>query len=617
MIVFMNNHSFLFAGILCSTNMKRMYKMDLHDSVQIMEEIERVRMYLNELEETRARLNALNQRPEPRWQYGDDVIPGVQRNEVVEEQPAQDFIDIYNVDPDVSVTEAESDEALFYNFDEVEKTVEAFPAEPEDELTPEPQNEYSTAPQDMAEVEYSADSVAQQEECPDESQVESVLESDLQQEQTEKEIEDEMENYSAEQLREMNQTQLIKSILKRIGLYAGEVNGEDCDELNAAIASFRVEQGLPAGEMVDRQTMQKLDNYLYGYDMYLIRRGDTMQSIADRTGSTVRAIRLANPRVDPRFLRPGKRIVIPMWNDTVPTDVSYTYDLMKKNIYGFKTRFPFVEIGIIGKSVLGKNIYSIKLGKGPKKVFLNATHHGLEWLNTVLLMKFAEEYLNAYANGGKVGDLNASNLWEDFSIYLVPMVNPDGVDIVINGISENDTFYDRIQQANVSGRPVSQVWNANARGVDLNRNYDAGWEMAKAQEAALGVDDPGPTRFGGDMPVSEPETQAMVSYANNNAFDTAVSYHSQGNTIFANGKAAAPHGTFPLLNALEEGTAYTVEEVPEEMAYAGFKDWFIQEFDKPAFTIETGMGINPLDISQFGQIYDDNFNGIIELLKSM
>ena len=52
--------------------------------------------------------------------------------------------------------------------------------------------------------------------------------------------------------------------------------------------------------------------------------------------------------------------------------------------------------------------------------------------------------------------------------------------------------------------------------------------------------------------------------------------------------------------------AASVEETPSDSGYAGYKDWFIQEYDRPGYTIEAGKGINPLPMDQFDQIYRDN-----------
>jgi len=55
-----------------------------------------------------------------------------------------------------------------------------------------------------------------------------------------------------------------------------------------------------------------------------------------------------------------------------------------------------------------------------------------------------------------------------------------------------------------------------------------------------------------------------------------------------------------------------VADVPYASSFAGYKDWFIQTYDSPGYTIEAGLGTNPLPISQFNEIYRDNI-GILVL----
>ena len=58
-------------------------------------------------------------------------------------------------------------------------------------------------------------------------------------------------------------------------------------------------------------------------------------------------------------------------------------------------------------------------------------------------------------------------------------------------------------------------------------------------------------------------------------------------------------------------SGYTVENVPFNSSFAGYKDWFIQDYNKPGFTIEAGIGQNPLPISQFDEIYKNNLGILI------
>lgn len=298
--------------------------------------------------------------------------------------------------------------------------------------------------------------------------------------------------------------------------------------------------------------------------------------------------------------------MVPYGIDVVFTDIDYTYEIMERDIQGLKARYPFLETGVAGTSVLGRNLYYLRLGTGPRQVFYNAAHHAIEWITTVLLMKFAENFLKAYSTGSRIRGYNVREIWNQSSIYIVPMVNPDGVDLVLNGLSPTNPYYADLLRWNTTGRPFSQVWSANIRGVDLNRNYPASWEEAKAQEEALGIFGPGPTRYGGPYPLSEPESSAMVSFTRTHDFRLALAYHSQGRVIYWNYLNLAPPESLTIANAFARVSGYIVSDVPYEAAYAGYKDWFIQEYRRPGFTIEVGLGQNPLPISQFNTIYNDN-----------
>ena len=121
----------------------------------------------------------------------------------------------------------------------------------------------------------------------------------------------------------------------------------------------------------------------------------------------------------------------------VPTDKFYTYDLLTQNLFTLNRAFPFLNIQVVGSSVLGKNLYVVKLGTGSKKVFYSASFHANEWITSVVMMKFIEDYCNAYVNNSNLYDYNIKTLFNTVSIYIMPMVNPDGVDLVTGILSKN------------------------------------------------------------------------------------------------------------------------------------------------------------------------------------
>ncbi len=399
---------------------------------------------------------------------------------------------------------------------------------------------------------------------------------------------------------------LIQSLLAKIGYDPGAVDGIFGQQTREAVREFQLDNGLEPDGVVGPLTWSRLERLLLGYDTYSVRQGDTLYSIARRFYTTLNAVLTANPGVDPRSLRIGQKIIVPYGIDVVFTDIDYTYEIMDRNIRGLKARYPFIEVGVAGKSVLGRNLYYIRLGSGPTEVFYNGAHHSLEWITAPLLMEFVENFARAYSNNSFISGYNVRDIWKRSSIYIMPMVNPDGVELVLSGLKRDNPYYSRLLQWNDTGLPFSQVWNANIRGVDLNRNYPASWEQAKAQEPSFGVYGPGPTRYGGPSPLSEPETQAVVNFTRQHNFKLVIAYHTQGRVIYWLYKGIRPPRALEIARRFSEITGYAVSDVPYEAAYAGYKDWFVEQYRRPGYTFEVGIGRKPTPISQFNTIYREN-----------
>ena len=403
----------------------------------------------------------------------------------------------------------------------------------------------------------------------------------------------------------------VQSVLNRAGFSAGAADGFFGPRTRAAAARFQRRFGLAPDGVIGPATRRVLERFLLGYDLYTLRRGDTFYNIAQRYGTSAAAVAAANPDLHPESLPVGRRIVVPYSFGVVPTDVGYTYEILTRNIQGLKARYPFLEVTNSGTSVLGRTLYTLRLGRGENQVFYNAAHHALEWITSPVLMKFAEDVLAAYAFGREIGGYDPARLWQQSSIYLMPMVNPDGVDLVINGLSRNNPFAGDLIRWNGGSADFSADWQANNRGVDLNHNYDAAWQQSKEAEAALGITGPGPTRYSGPYPVSEPETRAVVRFTRSHDFRLVLAYHSQGRVIYWNFMNMAPPEARTIGEALSRISGYALEEAAGVASYAGYKDWFTQDFRRPGYTIEVGKGTNPLPVSQFGDIYRENLGMLL------
>lgn len=403
-----------------------------------------------------------------------------------------------------------------------------------------------------------------------------------------------------------NDVMEIQALLKKIGYYSGTVDGIFGAETVQAVKRFQLANGLTADGIIGPNTYQILRPFLNGYNTYTVKAGDTFYQISRKYYTGLARLLAANPGVSANNLRIGRQITVPYGIDVVDTNINYTYDIMKRDIQGLQKRYPFLEVGIAGKSVLGRNLYYLKLGNGANQVFYNAAHHALEWITAVVLMKFCENFLKAYVDGTGVMGYNPKDIWNRSSLYLMPMVNPDGIDLVLNGLQKDNPYYESLIQWNKGRTNFAGVWQANIRGVDLNHNYDASWQLSKNAERSYGIYGPGPTRFSGTGPESEPEAKAVADFTRSHDFRLVIAYHSQGQAIYWNYQNLATAQAREIAERLSEVGGYALDESTGIASYSGYKDWFIEKYRRPGYTIEVGLGNNPLPISQFPQIYDDN-----------
>lgn len=117
----------------------------------------------------------------------------------------------------------------------------------------------------------------------------------------------------------------------------------------------------------------------------------------------------------------------------VPTNINYSYSIMKININTLKELYPFLEVFSVGNSILGNELPVIRFGNGTKEVFYSASFHANEWITTPVLMKFIADFCYCYINNLTIFGYNARTLFNSCTFYIMPMVNPDGVNLILIG----------------------------------------------------------------------------------------------------------------------------------------------------------------------------------------
>ena len=253
----------------------------------------------------------------------------------------------------------------------------------------------------------------------------------------------------------------------------------------------------------------------------------------------------------------------------------------------FQEKYPWCECGKIGRSILTRDIHYYKIGEGSHNILCVGAHHALEYITSLALFNFIDFLCENKTRGGIYWGVNLAFLLQKFTYWVVPCMNPDGVELYFHGIGENPLSE---RQRRMCGGEDFSEWQANARGVDLNHNYKVGFAEYKVIELREGTR-AGKTRFSGEYPESEPETASLANFVRSVNLSAIVSLHTQGREIYykplterVSKMAERLAVSIGYRAALAEGTA----------AFGGLSDYTGEALGIPSFTVELGYGKNPL-----------------------
>lgn len=278
-----------------------------------------------------------------------------------------------------------------------------------------------------------------------------------------------------------------------------------------------------------------------------------------------------------------------------------TYEVYEKVINELNKRYGSLKITTCGKSLLNRDIYAFVIGEGERNVVYVGGTHGLEWLTSVLLLKFTENLAESYESDSSLSGFRIKNILENIKLIIIPELNPDGIEIAIKGECACGEY--REQNIEICKGDFSS-WSANARGVDINHNFNADWYTLRELEKEEGIEAPSPGRYGGLFPESEPETAAITRLCRRVPVEMLVTFHSQGEEIFYEYGKNTPEKSLHIARIFSALTDYTLVKNAGLYSSGGLKDWFIEEFKRPGFTIEIGKGKNPLPLEEVDGIYE-------------
>ena len=281
----------------------------------------------------------------------------------------------------------------------------------------------------------------------------------------------------------------------------------------------------------------------------------------------------------------------------------FDYTALMRSVRVLAECYDFLGFSYLTESIMGRGIPLLTIGEGQKQIFYIGAHHGAERITAAVLIKFVAEFCAHAKRGTAVCGMNLSYIMKTCTIYVVPMLNPDGVEISANGVPADSLWHSRLVKMN--GSHNFTHWQANARGVDLNHNYDADFEEYKKLEPTLGIRGGCASKYSGEAPESEPETGALCNYLRFNKPSALMTLHTQGREIYYTNGGMYPSTSKAAAAKLAELTGYKLNIPTGTAAYGGLTDFCIQKLGVPAFTLECGKGKNPLPKSELSLIYSD------------
>lgn len=299
----------------------------------------------------------------------------------------------------------------------------------------------------------------------------------------------------------------------------------------------------------------------------------------------------------------GKNVVVANSDNIVSTTKQkYSYADMKTDIAQLQQKYPdYVHVEIIGVTADNRNIYDVILGNpmAAKSVVFQASIHAREYMTSQLVMEQMEYYLDHYDK--KYKGRSYREIFDQVCVHVVAMANPDGVTISQKGIRGIRNSILRKKLKKMHGAKYTTRWKANARGVDLNRQFHYKFEYEKKLKRGSYAG------YGGRKPVSEQESIALVQLVNRLEPKAVVNYHAMGNVIFCRygGSKKVQKKVYKLAGEIRKLTGYSYMGLDQS---PGFANWLVCKRGIPSCTIEIGRHSTPVPINQFSAVWRQNKN---------
>ena len=239
--------------------------------------------------------------------------------------------------------------------------------------------------------------------------------------------------------------------------------------------------------------------------------------------------------------------------------------------------FPFIKSEIIGRSHYGRKIMSYSIGNTKEQILFCGAINATDSIITYILFNFLENLCNSIKSGDNLSEINVERFLKRRGLVIIPCINPDGVEIVGHGAVSSGR-YEKFVQNMCEGD--SSNWKANANGIEINSNFEIEYNKIKNKKEE--------TQSNLLHTHSEPETRAIINLCREKNIRHAISFNCKKQEISYNfGYKTLPRAKI-MANIMAKSSGYALHNTAGDNKAIGFKEWFMEEFKKPAFTVGVG-----------------------------
>lgn len=262
--------------------------------------------------------------------------------------------------------------------------------------------------------------------------------------------------------------------------------------------------------------------------------------------------------------------------------VTFDYNTNIRFIEELIKEYPFLSAEIVGRSTLGRGIFSLSAGNQKNSVIYAGGIRGSESLTSEILLLFLERICYAVKHSSLLCGVDIKRALTQLGITVIPALNPDGIEIAQTGFESAKNMRKYLRGLTQDSH---EKWDANAMGVDISHNFSATWENLHQREKEMGIDGPRNKNYGGEHPESEAETKVLTRLCRLRNFRQCLTLHLGNDRIFRSDENA-PKQSGMMAKILADACSFTLCEETDFDSCCSLRDWFTYEFHSPAFTFE-------------------------------